>query len=320
MIKKLLETNIKSTISDEKVAVLLSGGIDSISVALAAHDAGKKVHAYSFQLGNQTSYDFIKAAEISFKMNWKFTPIIVPTDNLENDWYRLVKLNCRKKTHFECVFPFLYVYPKITEKYVLTGWGADGYFGVSKKAMMRYSSFKKKRNYVNYCKSHNQKRYNWNEFRLHYLNGDCAGLKKHTDLAIKHDKVHITPYLDLRVKALLIGMSYEELNKPRQKEIIRKDFTKLKNFGIIKQHQNLHLVAGVDKLFETLLDNPDINFKGRKRMMDVSKDWYSWNFHNYGDEFWDKHLKILRDIAHYQRENELIESYIQLEKEGIIKD
>ena len=274
MIKKLLETNIKSTISDEKVAVLLSGGIDSISVALAAHDVGKKVNAYSFQLGNQTSYDFIKAAEISYKMNWKFTPIIIPTDNLENDWIKLVHLGCRKKTHFECVFPFLYVYPKIREKYILTGWGADGYFGVSKKAMMRYSNFKKKRNYVKYCKKHNQKRYNWNEFRLHYLNGDCAGLKEHTKVAIAYDKVHVTPYLDEDVKTLLMSMSYEQLNKPKQKQIVRKDFTKLKNFGIIKQHQNLHLASGVDKLFETLLDNPTINFKGRKRMMDISRDWY----------------------------------------------
>ena len=61
--------------------------------------------------------------------------------------------------------------------------------------------------------------------------------------------------------------------KPKQKYFVRKDFTELKKLGTIKSHQNLHLNAGIDKLFEKLLNNPEINFKNRKRMMDVSKDW-----------------------------------------------
>ena len=273
MIKKLLKNHIIKNVPDSEIAVLLSGGVDSVSVGLAAESAGKEVHAYSFYLNGAPSYDFIKAAEVAHKRNWNFTPIVVPTENLIEDWHRLVELTCRKKTHFECVFPFLYVYPEIEEKYVLTGWGADGYFGPSKKAMMRYSSYKKKRNYVAYCKEHNQKRLNWNEFRLAYLDGDCAGLKEHTNLATKHNKIHVTPYLDADVRKLLMSKSYKELNKPKQKYFIRSDFTELKKFGTIKPHQNLHLNAGVDKLFETLLNNTEINFNERKRMMDVCRDW-----------------------------------------------
>ena len=273
LIKSLLINHIKNNVPDSEVAILLSGGVDSVSVGLAAENAGKEVHAYSFYLNGPPSYDFIKAAEVAHKRNWNFTPVIVPTENLVEDWHRLVELKCRKKTHFECVFPFLYVYPQIEEKYVLTGWGADGYFGPSKKAMMRYSSYKKKRNYVKYCKDHNQKRLNWNEFRLAYLDGDCAGLKEHTNLATKHNKIHVTPYLDTDVRELLMSKSYEELNKPKQKHFIRKNFTELKKFGTIKPHQNLHLNAGVDKLFETLLKNSEINFCKRKRMMDVCRDW-----------------------------------------------
>ena len=148
MIKDLLINHIRNNVPDSRVAVLLTGGVDSISVGLAAQRAGKEVHAYSFQLGEQTSYDFAKAAEVAYKMKWHFTPVVVPRDNLIEDWHKLVKLGCKKKTHFECVFPFLYVYPEIEEKYVITGWGADGYFGVSKKAMMRYSGMHRARNYV----------------------------------------------------------------------------------------------------------------------------------------------------------------------------
>ena len=41
MIKQLLENHISKNIpSDESVAVLLSGGVDSLCVATAAHDLG----------------------------------------------------------------------------------------------------------------------------------------------------------------------------------------------------------------------------------------------------------------------------------------
>jgi asparagine synthetase B (glutamine-hydrolysing) len=275
MIRKLLEDHIRKNVTDDKVAVLLSGGVDSISVGLAAHHAGKEVHAYSFQLGNQTSYDFAKAAEVAYKMKWEFTPVVVPKENLiPDDWNRLVELGCRKKTHFETVFPFLYVYPEIEETYVVTGWGADGYFGVSKKAMMRYSSMKKGRNYVAYCKKYNQKRLTFNQFReAYFAEGQCAGLDWHNKL-IPADKKHITPYLDEKVRDYLMSKTYRELNTPKQKSIVRRDFTEFKKFGRIETHINLHLAAGVDKLFETLLNNPEINFKDRKRMIDVCRDWY----------------------------------------------
>ena len=141
--------------------------------------------------------------------------------------------------------------------------------------MMRYSSFKKKRNYVRYCKEHNQKRLNWNEFRIEYLDGDCAGYKEHTNLAKQYNKNHIAPYRDsMDIRSLLMSKTWQELNKPKQKDIIRKDFTTLEKYGTIKPHQNLHLNAGIDKLFETLLNNNKINFNNRKRMMDVCRDWY----------------------------------------------
>ena len=275
MIKKLLVDHIRNNVPDSEIAVLLSGGADSISAALAVHHTEKKVHAYSFQLGEKTSYDFVKAAEVAYKMQWDFTPIIVPTNNLINDWYTLVSLHCRKKTHFETVFPFLYVYPEIAETYIVTGWGADGYFGVSKKAMMRYSSLQRGRNYVKYCKEHNQKRLTFNQFREAYLSkGNIAGLDWHNKVVAKYNKKHITPYLDEKVRDYLMSKTYRELNTPIQKNIVRRDFTEFKKFGRIETHINLHLAAGIDKLFKTLLNNNEINFKGRKRMMDVCWDWY----------------------------------------------
>ncbi len=283
MIKKYLKKYIKDTVPDEEVGLLLSGGLDSISTGISAELVGKKVNSYSFYLEGVPSYDFAMAVNIASQRGWNFTPVVVPRTNLVDDWYKLVDLGCRKKTHFECVFPFLYVYPMIKEKYVLTGWGADGYFGPSKKAMMRYSSIRKAKNYINYCKKFykikgklpRDKRMTWDEFRLDYLDGDCAGYNEHTTLTKKHDKIHIAPYKDSKdIRKFLMKKTWRELNKDSQKDIIRKDFTMLKKYGSIKPHINLHLGSGVDKLFETLLENKKINYNERKRMMDVCRDWY----------------------------------------------
>ena len=62
MIRSLLQSHIKNNVPDSEVAVLLSGGVDSLSVALSAHDLGKKVIAHSFYLKGNMSYDF-KTAE-----------------------------------------------------------------------------------------------------------------------------------------------------------------------------------------------------------------------------------------------------------------
>jgi 7-cyano-7-deazaguanine synthase in queuosine biosynthesis len=64
---------------------LLVGGVDSLSVAFAAHELGKKVHAYSFCLDTNSSYDSDKAAEVAQIFKWPFTLKVVPTDNLEED-------------------------------------------------------------------------------------------------------------------------------------------------------------------------------------------------------------------------------------------
>ena len=43
MIKGLLIDHIRNNTTDNEIAILLSGGIDSISCAIAAHDIGKVV-------------------------------------------------------------------------------------------------------------------------------------------------------------------------------------------------------------------------------------------------------------------------------------
>ena len=107
----------------------------------------------------------------------------------------------------------------------------------------------------------------------YFLPEKTAGLKWHLTLAESYDKVMINPFLDKKVKDYFYQFTWDELNKPKQKQHIRDDFQELNKFGKIKPHLNLQLASGVDKVFETLLNNKKINFRNRKRMMDVCRDW-----------------------------------------------
>ena len=259
-IDELLIDQIKQQTLDKDVAVLLSGGVDSLSVAFAAKRLGLNITAYTFHLKGQSSYDADKAVEVSKLFDWNYQVVEVPTENLEEDFKKLAKeIMCKKKTHFECCFPFLYIYPKIKERAVLSGWAADGYYGISKKAILHYTKGKTKLKF--------------DEFRDNYFDiKNQAGFQWHERIARNHNKQVIAPYLSLPVKEFFYNKDWYELNEPFQKHHVVTAFDEFKKFKF-KKHINLQLGAGVDKLFETLIDNKRININNRKRVMDICRDW-----------------------------------------------
>lgn len=257
MIKQLLCDAVERQSTDNDVAVLLSGGVDSLSVAFSALHLNKNIHAYSFHLDTHLSYDFQKAKEVSELFGWKFTEVSIPTQYLVDDFLELSRLGCCKKTAYECTYPFLYVYQMIRETEVLSGWAADGYYGVSKKAMMHYR--------------HTQEAFD--RFRNEYFEPDkCANIVPHLAVAEKHSKKLITPYLDKSVSDFFMSQSWEDLNVPRQKHHVRSAFLEFDNIRV-KNHLNLQLDSGISDLFETLLNEPTLNWNRRSRVMDLCRDY-----------------------------------------------
>ena len=283
MIDKLLTEEIKKSLvfpygygTNEgvvpgQVAILLSGGVDSLSVAFGAHRLGKKITGYSFHLNDEPSYDFMKAKEVCEIMGWKFVGVRIKTTKgrLEKDWMRLVKLGCIRKTHYECVYPFLYLYPAIEETFVLSGWAADGYYGMSRKANTIFSHTRESQI----------------EFMDEYFSPQKqAGYIWHKRVADEYGKIIVTPYLTEPVKEWFYKRDWDELNredgKPNQKRHIRKSFTEFDKIGKVKNHINLQKGGGVDTLFEQLLGSKKINHMKRKNtknsrngVMWMCKDW-----------------------------------------------
>ena len=67
---------------------------------------------------------------------------------------------------------------------------------------------------------------------------------------------------------------WNELNKPEQKRHVREAFKEeFEMVGHVNQHTNLQLDSKINILFESLLDDLEINFKDRSRVMDVCRDW-----------------------------------------------
>ena len=112
-----------------------------------------------------------------------------------------------------------------------------------------------------------------------------AGYNWHKKISDEHEKIFVTPYLDDSVKNFFYSKSWDELNKPYQKHHVRDAFPQFKLIKNVKKHLNLQIDSGIINLFETLIDNKEINFKRRTRVMDICRDWNVLNSTNTLEEF-----------------------------------
>ncbi len=265
MIDKLICESIDQFCPDKEVAVMFSGGVDSHSIAFAAQRLNKKITTYSFRIEGVPSYDSDKAKETSDIFGWKHVRVEVPTDNLAEDFLRLYhEFDCVKKTQFECLFPFLYVFPKVEEKYILSGVHADKYYGLSREANVHYVHTKEV--FDEYRRSGYYDGVNNKKFQYHW----------HVKMANHFGKEFHPVYLTEDILNYFLQFDHKQLHDPVQKAHVRNAFKEeFDKAGPVKKHWNYQLCAGIPDIFqEKLIDNPKINFKSRKRMMEVYRDWF----------------------------------------------
>ena len=252
MIRKLLKECCEK-IPHKEVALLLSGGIDSVSIGFALQDAGKKINCYTFHLKDNPTNDSISAKQVADTFDWNITTFEIPTDNLVEDFHRLRGLGCRKKTQIESTYPFLYF--KINEKTAFGGRGVDHAHGMQKKCCLHFKEPKSL----------------FDSYRLEYFENPSNNNISMTEKALGIPFVN--PYMDKSIYNYFMKYTWKQLNSPREKHMIvsayKDEFSKIK----IRKHQNLQMNTGIQPLFETLLQNPQINYRQRTRVMDVCKDW-----------------------------------------------
>ena len=245
--------NCATAIQAESVAVLLSGGIDSASVMFAMLQAGKRVTAYTFMLDGVMSTDFHLARRNAREFGCEFVPLFLPKgiEQLKSDLLRLRELGAKKKTDYECGWPMLYAYAAARESVVVSGMGADGHFCISKKGMIHW-------------------RDKIDDFRRGLYSSESYAQKPiHARLAASLGKTVCTPYLTKPMQEQFLGTTWEQVNRPNQKQPIIDAFPKQFARMKVMKHVNLQLGdSGIAAHFEKLLTS-DWNRAGHKSVVGI---------------------------------------------------
>ena len=256
----LLSNKLKDTLLCQasklpnSVALCLSGGIDSVALLFTLQKANKLITVYSFTLSDVESYDYQVAKQLSDMFNLKFIGIKLSTnvDDLKADVQILHDIyGCRKKTEYECVWPFLSLYPKVSESVVVTGLGAEGHFGTTKSCAIHYKN-------------------DLDVFRNQFFsNSNVSEIHQHKLLANKYFKDLWFPFLTKDIRSLFIGTSWDSINKPHLKQIILDAFQDdFENLPITLKSANLQLNSGISKHFEKLLQT-DWNVRNYKSVVGI---------------------------------------------------
>ena len=230
-VKKVL-LQYAASVEDEQVAVLLSGGIDSSSIMFALLEAGKKVTAYSFMLDGVMSTDFMLAKRNAKTFGCGFVPVFLPSDvaQLQSDLIFLRDIGAYKKTDYECGWPMIHAYAQVQERVVFSGMGADGHFCISKKGMLHW-------------------RDKIDAFRTAlYTSRSYAQKPIHERLASINGKATVMPYLTKEMQSEFLGTSWDQVNKPKQKQPILNAFPR--QFAKMKVLPHTNLQLGDSKIAE----------------------------------------------------------------------
>jgi asparagine synthetase B (glutamine-hydrolysing) len=215
----------------QRVVISTSGGIDSSTLVVAALKAGCDVAVSSFTLNDRESEDFRGARKLAQYFGLEFIPVLLPTDEnfiINSTLDNMKHYRLRGKADIECFYPILYMIrylANLNVGHLIMGHGCDGYFCLSKKGMIHY------RHNLNDLRS----------FRKQYFLGGQLGQRKVIYKAAKEYGIsYYDPFWGQQLYDLLINRSWAELNKPRQKEVLRVAFPELNPLRI-KNHTNLQL-------------------------------------------------------------------------------
>lgn len=263
MLKQLIINSISSKINNDDIAILFSGGTDSLTCLFSCLELGIKPKLYSFYLEGEIHKDIEISKQVAEYYNLEHNIIEIKKDKeqLIKDVKFLIKeYKIYRKTNVQCTYPFLHVLPKIKEKYVLTGLCADDLYGTAKSVIIKASKdkniFDKIRNKT-------------------LSNLDSSAYRSIKELVeTTYGKTFIVPYREQNIIDYFMTLSWEELNKPKQKQIALDSFkTYFDKQNIYRKNSNLQVGSKIREWHNELLDS-ELNINGRKRVDEIYKDYY----------------------------------------------
>jgi hypothetical protein len=230
-LRNKLEVILSEELNNTTVHVATSGGMDSSALVVAAMTIGVEPIVTSFTLDDRESTDFIAARKLAKYFDLKFVPVFVPTDNdfvVQSTLDNMARYKLRKKADIECLYPIIYMINYIKElgaTDLMMGHGADGHFCLSKKGMIHF------RHTIEGLQKYRQE---------HYTKGPLGQRKIYYKICENFNIKYHDPYWNKIIYDTFFNCSWDELNKPKQKQPLRSAFPELDSLKV-KNHTNLQL-------------------------------------------------------------------------------
>lgn len=238
-------------------AVFLSAGLDSHAVLFSLLELGRKVVIYSITVKGHESRDFKAARNTAEVFNLKFVPVYLPTkpkDIKKSLRYTVDVMKASGKVCIEALWTYSHAIHLVKEDYIASGLAADIYFVLSKKGCMHYKD-----------KADEYRIPKWESIRG--PNSQTTRLKNYCKTrGIRW----LSPWLTQQMMDEFYTTSWDDVNKPKQKQPIRTQFEKELAQVRTYQHTDMHKGdSGISTLLSTLLNDPVWNQWGYKSMTGV---------------------------------------------------
>jgi len=259
-LRHLLRKVVTGGSRDDRVALLLSAGIDSVSTGIACEEVGKEVRAYTYELKGYRSRERDKVEKIAQHLRWPLKVVTVPSHNLASDFKRLaIEYKCQRKVLFEVLFPILYVFPEIEEREVWTGFNADDHYGNTREPMLKHARL------IREGISAAERKRVFDEdrqalYKKFWAPGSGDSFWFARAVAVKNGKDLLEPYMDATIRDFFAGFDHDQLS-PFSKPIVRQAFAdRLDGLAdVIAKGVRLQIGGQVDELFLKLLADTDVN-------------------------------------------------------------
>lgn len=251
----------------ESVAILCSGGMDSLSLVLSSMELGIKPVLYTFYLKSYESPDLYSSRNIASLFQLPLVEVAIDdrdVTKLQKDVVYMMKtFKVKKKTAIQCIYPFLYVAPLIKEKVVLSGLCADDLYGTPR-------SMAKHRNDPATFSALREAR---------ILNPSASSYKEIKELLERHDKQFMAPYKECeKLVNYFRTHMYKDMHSPKQKWLTYRDYqAEIETYDLFRLNSNLQCGSRIREWHEELMKT-EWN-KGFKTIVALYNDVYRTHLH-----------------------------------------
>lgn len=242
------------------IALSFSGGVDSLCILFSLFDMGVKPHLYTYSVFGYPSRDLQYSKAIAKRFNLELTVCQIPSgiSTLKKDVVDMLSFGVKGKVNIQCMHGNFYIAQAVKEAQILNGSGIDGLYGTYRTFVFDGSQ----KNKAIFDKK-----------RVEYYNDPYADAIEYLRNSFAHKNITaLFPYHNKEIFDYLLQFSWSQINKPKNKTIIIKEYSEYFNIKrLYRPRGSQQIEAGIRELHDTLLTS-DWNTNNRKRVNELYED------------------------------------------------